>query len=356
VSAFFRSHAVNFFTEPILTSHDHDRFEIICYSDVVQPDGATERIKSAVDRWCDTCGLSDEQLADQVRGEGVDILVDLTGHIGNNRLPAFARKPAPVQVTYIGYQNTTGMTAMDYRLTDERADPPGVTDRFYTEKLVRLPRAYFCYRPPDDSPPITPLPAHGDGLVTFGSFNKFAKVSPPAIDAWLRILESVPRSRLVVLANRGGYVENHLRAAAAARGVDPARVEVFDKQPHKDYMKLLARADIALDPFPFNGHTTTCDSIWMGVPVVMLEGQSYVTRFGGSVLANVGLEAWIADSIDRYVDIAVRAAEDVAGLARMRGELRARMADSPLLDFAGFTRNLENAYRRMWRDWCAAAR
>jgi predicted O-linked N-acetylglucosamine transferase (SPINDLY family) len=247
------------------------------------------------------------------------------------------------------------MSAMDYRLSDERADPPGVTDRYYTEKLVRLPRAFFCYRPPDDAPPVTPLPALAAGHVTFGSFNKFAKVSPPAIEAWLRILARVPDARLIVLASRGGFVENRLRVSAAARGIDPLRIELFDKRPHAGYMELVARADIALDPFPFNGHTTTCDSVWMGVPVVMLEGQTYVTRYGGSVLANVGLESWIAGSVDEYVDIAVRGAQDVAGLARLRSELRPRMAASPLADFAGFTRNLEDVYRQMWRTFCAGA-
>ena len=319
----------------------------------MHPDEATGRLKAAADGWRDVYGLTDDELAARVRDDAIDILVDLTGHIGMNRLPMFARKPAPVQVTYIGYQNTTGMSAMDYRLTDERADPPGLTDRYYTEKLVRLPRAFFCYRPGEDVPGVTPLPALEAGHVTFGSFNKFAKVTPQVIAAWLRILEHVKDSRLLVLAYRGGEVENRLHVLAAGHGIDPARIELFNKLPRPDYMKLIARADIALDPFPFNGHTTTCDSVWMGVPVVMLEGDSYVTRFGGSVLANVGLESWIASTVDQYVDVAVRQAGDLEALARLRGELRPRMADSPLLDFGGFTRHVEAAYRSMWRAWCA---
>ncbi len=243
---------------------------------------------------------------------------------------------------------------MDYRLTDERADPPGVTDRYYTEKLVRLPRAFFCYRPPDDAPAVSPLPALERGHVTFGSFNKFAKVTAATLDAWMRILERVPRSRLLVLASRDGQVESRLHALATSSSIDSSRIELFNSCEHASYMRLLAQADIGLDPFPFNGHTTTCDCVWMGVPVVMLQGQTYVTRFGSSVLANVGLESWIATSVDKYIETAVHAAQDVSSLAQLRSALRGQMAASPLLDFSGFTRNLEAAYRQMWRTWCAA--
>ncbi len=353
VSAHFKHHAVNYFTEPILLAHDHDQFEIYCYSDVAQPDAITERIQAAADVWHPTARASAEEIVQMVRDDRIDILVDLAGHIGGNRLLVFARKPAPIQVTYIGYQNTTGMTAMDYRLTDERADPPGLTDRYYTERLVRLPRAFFCYKPLDEAPKVTPLPARDAGFVTFGSFNNLIKVTPQVIATWHEILARVPRSRLLVLANRGGYVERRLHELAAARGIDPTRIELFDKCASADYLRLQQRADIALDPFPFNGHTTTCDSIWMGLPVVMVEGGMYASRFGGSVLANVGLEDLIARKPSQYVDIAVALASDFERLTDLRLNLRARMAASPLLDHQGFTRNLESAYRRMWLDWCA---
>ncbi|MGD9721558.1 MAG: tetratricopeptide repeat protein [Pirellulales bacterium] len=354
VSAFFREHAVNYFSEPILVSHTHEQFQIYCYSDVLHPDRATSRIKAAVDGWRDTYALSDAQLAEQVRADAIDILVDLTGHIGTNRLPLFARRPAPVQVTYIGYQNTTGMTAMDYRLTDAHADPPGQTDRYYSEKLVRLPAAFFCYRPPDDAPPVSELPARVRGQVTFGSFNKFVKVTPAAIAAWMRILSRLPQSRLLVLAQRGGHVEARLRAAAVDAGVEPERVELFDRLGHADYMRLVAQADMALDPFPFNGHTTTCDALWMGVPVVTKAGRMYASRYGSSAHMQLGLERWIASSVDEYVEMAARAAGDLGALAELRAALRPRMAASPLLDFVGFTRHLEAAYRQMWRTYCAA--
>jgi predicted O-linked N-acetylglucosamine transferase (SPINDLY family) len=352
VSAHFRNHAVNFFVEPILASHDRSRFEVFCYSNVEFPDHVTAQLQTAVDHWRPIRNEPDDRVAQLIRDDAIDILIDLTGHIGENRLLVFALKPAPVQVTYIGYQNTTGMSAMDYRLTDERADPPGVTDRYYTERLVRLPRAFFCYQP-GEAPAVSPSPANERGHVTFGSFNLFAKVNAQVIATWIEILARVPDSRLWVLANQGGYAEQKFAEQARARGVDPARVEIHARRPRAEYLRLVSGVDIALDPFPFNGHTTTCDAIWMGVPVVMLEGDAYASRFGGSVLANVGLGELIANSPDQYVDIAVALANDGDKLARLRAELRPRMAASPLMDFVGFTRNLEAAYRQMWADWCA---
>jgi protein O-GlcNAc transferase len=356
VSPYFRNHAVNFFSEPLIVSHDSAEFEIFCYSDVRVPVNATERLQAAVDHWRDCSHMSDKQLAETVRADAIDVLVDLTGHIAGSRLLAFARKPAPVQVTYLGYQNTTGMSAMDYRLTDTLADPPGTTDKFYTEKLVRLPRAFFCYRPSDKAPPPSPLPAIAKGHVTFGSFNNFNKLTPQAIGAWLQILDRVPDSRLLLLSSTSDYVARRLENLARAHGLDPARIELVHKRPLRDYYALVQQADIALDPFPFNGHTTTCDAIWLGVPVVMLQGRMYASRFGGSVLANVGLDDLIARSVSEYVDKAVELAGDLDRLAELRAQLRPRMAASPLLDFQGFARNVEAAYRQMWTDWCAKSR
>jgi predicted O-linked N-acetylglucosamine transferase (SPINDLY family) len=352
VSPHFRDHAVNFFVEPLIAAHDRGEFEVFCYSDVERPDHVTRRLEATADHWRPVRYLGNNRLAELVRADAIDILVDLAGHISGNRLLAFARKPAPVQVTYIGYQNTTGMSAMDYRLTDAWADPPGQTDAFYTEQLVRLPRSFFCFRPADEMPPVTPLPARERGRVTFGSFNNYRKVAPPAVDAWLAILARVPDSRLLVLCQRGGYAQGHFRELAAGRGIDPGRIEFYDQRPRSQYFQLLQQADVALDPFPFNGHTTTCDSIWLGLPVVMLRGSMYASRFGSSVLANVGLEALIADSVEQYVDSAVALAGDLDHLAELRRGLRPRMAESALLDFGGFASNVEAAYRQMWRDWC----
>ena len=356
VSPYFRDHAVNFFVEPILASHDHGQFEVFCYSDVRIEDAATARLRGAADQWRDTRGYSDAQLAELVRADVIDILVDLTGHISGSRLLAFARKPAPVQVTYLGYQNTTGMRAMDYRLTDARADPPGVTDKLHTEKLVRLPRAFFCYRPADDAPAVTPLPALTAGRVTFGSFNNCFKVGPTVLDAWFEILARVPDSRLVVLTYPCESLRSDFARRAAQYGIDCERIALCGKRPRRQYFELMSSVDIALDSFPFNGHTTTCDAVWMGLPAVMLEGDHYASRFGASVLANVGLGEMIAQSRTEYVETAVRWAGTArrTELARLRQELRPRMAGSPLSDFAGFTRNLESVYREMWMAWCRA--
>jgi predicted O-linked N-acetylglucosamine transferase (SPINDLY family) len=350
VSPHFRDHAVNFFTEPILASHDHTQFEVFCYSDVARADDTTRRLQGYADHWRPIHGQGHEQVSRLIRADQIDILVDLTGHIGENRMPVFARKPAPVQVTYIGYQNTTGMLAMDYRLTDAYADPPGQTEPWHTERLERLPQTFFVYQPNALAPEVGPLPALARGYVTFGSFNNFAKVTPEVLKTWAEILTRVPASRLVVLADMQPSLAGHLREAFAAHGIAAERLELVNRLPRPKYLELIAGVDVALDPFPFNGHTTTCDCLWQGVPVVTLSGQTYVSRFGGSGLKTLGLSKLIAASREHYQEIALALAGDLSRLAKLRAALRERMAASPLLDFAGFTRNLEAAYRRMWRD------
>jgi predicted O-linked N-acetylglucosamine transferase (SPINDLY family) len=353
VSPHFHAHAVNFFSEPILASHDHHAFEVYCYSDVKLPDETTRRLMGYADHWRETQALGNEQLAHLVRQDGVDILVDLTGHIsGGKRMLVFARKPAPIQVTYIGYQNTTGMLAMDYRLTDEYSDPPGTTDSLHTERLVRLPRTFFCYLPSPDAPPVVRLPALDHGYISFGSVNNFTKVTPQVLAAWAAIVKQVPRSRLVLLADMVDSLREYLLRTLAGHGVDPSQVELVNRLPRAGYLSLINRLDIALDPFPFNGHTTTCDCLWQGVPVVTLSGTTYVSRFGGSGLATLGLNDWIAHHREAYVERAVAHALDIGALAALRAELRQRMLGSPLLDFEAFTRNLEAAYRQMWDTWC----
>ena len=356
VSPHFFGHAVNFFSEPILASHNHSDFEIYCYSDVAEEDETTRRLRGYADVWRPIRGAGHEQVSRMIRDDQIDILVDLTGHIGENRMPVFARKPAPVQVTYIGYQNTTGMRAMDYRLTDEYADPPGQTDRYYTEQLVRLPQTFFVYKPSDDAPAVGPLPASERGQVTFGSFNNFGKVNPPVLATWAEILRAVPNAHLVILADMTETVENRLRETFANHGVEAERLKLVRRLPRPEYLQLIKSVDIALDPFPFNGHTTTCDCLWQGVPVITLSGDRYVSRFGGSGLKTLGLDELIAASPEQYVEIATRLAGDLPHLAELRSSLRLMMSTSPLMDFAGFTRNLEAAYRKMWQSWCTEPR
>ncbi len=352
LSSQFMAHAVSFFVEPILLCHDHDAFEVVCYSNVGQEDATTQRLRSYADVWRSIVGLSDLEASDLVRQDRIDILVDLVGHIGGTRLLVFAHKPAPVQVTYIGYQNTTGMLAMDYRLTDDYADPPGMTDQFHTEKLVPLPKSFFCYMPSENAPAVCPPPVLQNGFVTFGSFNNFTKVTPQVLEAWARILLRVPDSRLILLADMAATLKSYLISTLEGHGVRRDRLELANRRPREGYLELIQGVDIALDPFPFNGHTTTCDALWQGVPVVNLSGGSYVSRFGGSGLATLGLNDLIAHDVQHYIQIAVGLASDSSRLQHLRATLRERMAASPLLDFTGFTRNLEAAYRRMWIDWC----
>jgi len=352
VSPYFLNHAVNFFVEPILQSHDHEHFEIHCFSDARTGDEATARLRAAADHWHETQTLSDTQLAQRVREARIDILVDLTGHIGGSRLLAFAERPAPVQVTYIGYQNTTGMRAMDYRVTDDYSDPPGTTDALHTERLVRLSGSFFCYLPSGDAPPVAALPARARGRVTFGSFNNFQKLNATVLETWAELLLRVPESRLMIIVGHGVAGHDALRRRFALCGIDSERLELVPRLSRAEYLQGMSTVDIALDPFPFNGHTTTCDCLWQGVPVLTLSGDSYRSRFGGSGLHTLGLHEWIATGRQQYVEIGARQALDIAGLSTLRHELRARMAASPLLDHSGFTRRLEAAYRQMWSERC----
>ena len=354
VSSHFRLHAVNFFSEPMLAAHDHAAFEVFCYSNVAQGecDDVTRRVQGYADHWRDIAAKTDEQVSQLVRDDQIDILVDLAGHIAGDRLLLFARKPAPIQVTYLGYQNTTGMAAMDYRLTDAWSDPPGMTEAFYTETLVRLPQTFFCYHPVDDALELTPLPAGQRGFITFGSFNNFAKVTPQVIAAWAQIMTAVPGSRLVLLAIVGETLNDYIYRSFESHGVDRNRIELHGRRSLRAFRELISQVDIALDPFPFNGHTTTCDSLWMGVPVIMLAGTTYASRFGSSALVNLGLDELVATTPKQYVQTAIALAHNRLKLETFRTELRDRMRRSPLLDAQQFTRNLEAAYREMWVAWC----
>ena len=351
VSPFFRDHALNFFAEPFIGAHDRAAFEITCYSDVTAPDAVTARLRAAVGHWRSTAGLSDAALAERIRADGIDILVDLSGHMGTNRLLAFARRPAPVQVTYLGYQATTGLAAMDYRLTDAHADPPGATEAWHTETLVRLPGAFFCYQPPAEAPPVVDPPCLKRKAITFGSFNLFAKVTPDVLAVWAAILRRVPGARLQLLVPDAASLRRRVVGIMAGHGVGEKRLDFVPRSPRKEYLRRFQTVDIALDPFPFNGHTTSCDALWMGVPVVMLAGQSYVQRYGGSALVHLDLPDLLADSTASYIETAVRWAADPARLALLRRTLRERMRASILCDAPAFTRHLEAAYREMWRAY-----
>lgn len=353
VSPDFRNHVVGHYMQPIFERHDRARFEVHGYSVGARGDDLTERLAALVDRWHEVAALSEEALAALVREHGIDVLVDLCGHGPGNRILAFARKPAPVQVSYLDYSATTGLSSIDYRLTTAYCDPPGA-ERYYSERLVRLPHSYWTYNP-SLALPVSASPAQARGGITFGSFNLYYRVAPEVLDVWARALQAVPGSRLLVVSVAAGSTRERLLERLARAGVAPTRVEVHGLVPYEAYHRLIGEVDVALTPWPYNGATTALDSLWNGVPVVaMAGGATFTTRLACSVLDAMGLTELIAADADDYVRIAAGLARAPARLAELRGTLRQRLEASPLRDFGGFTRALESAYREMWRAWCAA--
>jgi predicted O-linked N-acetylglucosamine transferase (SPINDLY family) len=352
VSPDFRSHPESFFTVPLLSAHDHQKFEIFCYADVVCPDGITARLRGYADAWRNITGLADEQAAQVVRQDGIDILVDLTMHMARSRLLVFARKPAPVQVCWLAYQGTTGLSTVDYRLTDPHVDPPGLYDGCYAEESVRLPDAFWCYDPLAGEPAVNALPALDEGRITFGSFNNFSKVNASVLRLWARVLKAVDRSRLMLLAAEGSHRQGTLDLLEQ-EDVEPDRVTFAAPRPRPQYLELYHGIDIGLDTFPYTGQTTSLDAFWMGVPLITLVGQTAVARAGMSLLRNLDLPELIARTPEQFVNIAVELASDLPRLANLRATLRDRLQRSPLMDAPRFARNVEAAYRDMWRRWCA---
>jgi len=351
VSPDFRQHSVAHFIEPVLAAHDKKKFEVFCYYNDTVSDDTTLRIQSLVPHWRVIAELSDHIAARKVQEDQIDILVDLAGHTNRNSLMMFARKPAPVQVTWLGYPNTTGFSCMDYRITDALCDPVGMTDSLHTEKLIRLPDCFSCFTPPAQSPTIGALPARNGGEIMFGSFNYFIKMNEQVIETWARILARVANSRLTLKYRslNSESVQTVVRAAFAKHGVTRERLVLLGNDASQlDHLARYNSIDIALDPFPYNGTTTTCDALWMGVPVIALAGRTHVARVGVSQLTNTGLSELIAADVDSYVDIAVALANDLPRLAQLRGTLRERMKTSPLMDAPRFTRNLERAFHEMW--------
>lgn len=352
VSPNFRQHSESYFTVPLLAAHDHHEFEIFCYADGTATDGITGRLQSHADVWRDVSGCTDEQIAELVRQDQIDILVDLTMHMARNHLLVFARKPAPVQVCWLAYQGTTGLSTIDYRLTDPHLDPQGLFDDHYSETSVRLPESFWCYDPLVTEPPVNFLPALEHGYITFGSLNNFCKVNDSVLHLWARVLSAVPQSQLILLAAEG-VPHQHALQVLAQRGVAPDRVTFVSRQPRREYLEVYHRIDMGLDTFPYNGQTTTLDSLSMGVPVVTLAGSSSARRAGLSLLTNIGLPELVAVTHEQFVGIAAELARDLPRLSSLRASLRNRLQTSPLMDAPRFARNMEAAYRRMWHAWCA---
>lgn len=360
VSADFRRHSVAFFIEPVIERHDRSRCEVICYADVGRPDRLTERFRELAGPagWRDLRGYNDARFATLVRADQIDILVDLGGHTANSRIASFASRPAPVQISYLGYPNTTGLEAIDYRLTDAVADPEDASP-WHSEELVCLGGCFLSFRPPAGSPSVSPLPslAGGGGApFTFGSFNNMAKVSDRVVAAWAEILRRVPGSRLALKNKALGDTpaRHRLQARFAAHGIGPERLWMSGPiDSLAGHLAAYAFVDVGLDTFPYNGTTTTCEAMWMGVPVVSYTGAAHVERVGASVLTAARLTEFIARDERDYIELAVATAAEPARLAALRSRLRDQLTVSPLLDESGFTRRLETVYRQLWRRWCA---
>jgi predicted O-linked N-acetylglucosamine transferase (SPINDLY family) len=350
VSPDLRDHPVGRFLAPLLAHHNHDQFEIFCYSAVRLPDETTIRFRSYADQWRNIVNLSDEAAAEQVRLDQIDVLVDLTLHMTGSRLLLFARKPAPVQATWLGYVGTTGVRAIDYRISDPFLDPPGQEEP-YVEQTLRLPRCFWCYEAPTAAPPLNPPPALSNGFVTFGCFNNFTKVTPPTLELWATILSQAPGSRLIIHSHAGSH-RDRVRKTFNDCGIDPSRVEFVGMLPTSQYLQQHNFIDVALDPLPYGGGTTTCDALWMGVPLVTLAGRTAVGRAGVSLLSNIGLPELIALTPGQYLSIALALANDLQRLAAIRASLRQRMLASPVMDSQRFASDIEAAYEAIWKNYC----
>ena len=355
VSADFREHSIARFISPILANHDRSRFRVICYDNWPAPDATTVQLQSLADAWRKIDALDDAGAAALIRADRVDILVDLSGHTAGNRLLVFARKPAPVQASWLGYMCTTGMAAMDWRITDAYLDPPGTSEHRYTEKLARIASA-AAFEPHPDSPPVNDAPAISRGFVRFGSFNNYTKIGDEVIVLWITILATLPTSRLILVALGGDApdVQASIRARFHNLAGDPsvaARVDIVGRRPLKHFLQMFNDVDIALDPFPYGGGTTSLHTLWMGVPIVTLEGNSELARSTSGMIIGCGLESLVARSEKHYLDIAVHLATDMHRLDELRKSIRSRLSESTLGNAESVTRSLEEAYRTMWSEY-----
>lgn len=357
VSPDFRDQVVGRNILPLLRERNREFFQVFCYANIVRSDDLTGELRSYADVWRNIAAVSDDEVAETIRADRVDILVDLSLHMARNRLLVFARKPAPVQVTFAGYPGGTGLETMDYRLTDVYLDPPGMGDDDYREQSIRLPHSFWCYDPKAmtlgmaSEPEVSQLPALKQGVVTFGCLGNFCKVNNDVMDLWARVLRAADRSRLLLLCHEGRH-RQIVRERLQQHGIESGRIDFAPPCSRNDYLNLYHRVDIGLDPFPYNGHTTSLDSFWMGVPVVTLGGQTVVGRAGVSQLRNLRLTEFLASDAEEYVRIAASFASNLERLAQLRRELRERMRQSPLCDAVGFTQGIKAAFRGMWRKWC----
>lgn len=353
VSPDFKRHPVGKFIAPIIKHHDHQKFEIYCYGEIKKVDEITEEIQSSCDHWRSTLGLTDEQVIEQIKQDQIDILIDLAGHTDDNRLPIFFSKPAPIQASYLGYFATTGIPTIDYWITDHHLHPVD-TEEKTSETIWRLPRCYVAYQPSPEALEVNPLPALSSEYITFGCLNNFSKLNPFLLSLWAKILQALPQSRLILKSHYHNLDDPEEKQSVELflqeQGLNLEQVELIDSPTlAEDYFALYHRIDIHLDTFPYNGCTTTCDALWMGVPVLTLAGDRKIQRMGNSLLQAIGLGDWIAHSPEEYVNKAITFAQDLEAIAQLRTSLRERFQKSQLGDIEGLTLALENAYQQMWK-------
>jgi protein O-GlcNAc transferase len=349
----FREHCQALFTVPLLSHHDRAVLEVYCYSSAERPDPLTRRIAEYADGWRDVRALDDAQLCRAIRDDGIDILVDLTMHMAGGRPLVFARKPAPLQIAWLAYPGTTGMDAIDYRLSDPRLDPDGY-EQHYTERTLRLADSFWCYDPLTEVPEANALPAAERGYVTLGCLNNPCKLTEHTLRLWGRVMQALPDARLKLMAPPGRH-RVRLLARLGAHGVTADRVSFVEFRPRGEYLRTYHEIDFGLDTFPYNGHTTSLDALWMGVPTVTRVGATSVGRAGLSQLHHLDLLDLAAESDDAFIAAAAALAHDIPRLTALRAALRARMTRSPLMDAARFARNIECAYRRAWIAYCDSA-
>jgi protein O-GlcNAc transferase len=350
-------HSVGYFVRGLLESRDRSRVEYFIYATAARNDAAAQRIAAAADATRDMSRANDQQLLQQIRSDGLDILLELSGQTQGNKLSALRLRGAPVQATYIGYPNTTGVPTIDYRIVDGLTDPPGA-ERLATEKLVRLDPCFLCYTPPQQAPELSPPPCTAQDFVTFGSFNALKKISPTTVALWAGVLHAVPRSRLVIKAGglESARAKDHLCSMLKREGIPEVRFDLLGKMDSKsDHLGAYSHVDVGLDSFPYHGTTTTCEAMWMGVPVVSRVGNVHAARVGLSLLSAVGLRELAVESDEAFVSAAKRLADDPARLRELRGNMRLRMSASPLCDGTRFARRFEAALREMWRMWCSGS-
>lgn len=353
VSSNLRSHSVAYFLRTLLTHHDRSRFELFAYNNTMQHDNDTELLKEEFDEWRDIQRVSDLKVAQRIADDRIDILVDLIAHTAGGRLGVFALQPAAIQVTWLAYPNTTGLNEIQYRIIDSIADPEGMTERYYTEKLCRLPSGFLCYEFPSKIDYSRDLPCQRKGYFTFGSFNNLSKIREDNIEAWALILQGVPLARIMIKAHQlvDEGVRNYYLKLFESHGIDKERVDLRAAVKGKDrHLKMYDEVDLALDSFPYNGTTTTCEALWMGVPTVTFRGEVHAARVSASILHFAGMNEFVAEDLEGYVQKAIAIGNSPDQLVELRSNLRERVEASALGDAAGFTRQMEGAFESMFLE------